>query len=246
MARSLPAPSRVAGTLHDLSRAARRHTRRHARRTVHAVRPPAAVGAYLASHPVARLNVGAGGALLDGWLNTDRDPGPGAVYLDVTRRFPLPDASVQRVLVEHVIEHVPLEAGRHMLRECSRVLAPGGRVRVSTPDLERIAALRTGGADPAAQRYVAWAAQAFCADQRGNPAALVVNNAFRNWGHAFLYDEETLRTALADAGFVDVRRLPYAQTQDEHFAGAEGAGIDEHGRAMRAFETLALEARRAY
>lgn len=245
MARSLPVPPRVPGTLHDLLRAARRHARRRVRRTVHAVRPPGAVEAYLASHPVARLNVGAGGALLDGWLNTDRDPASGAVYLDITRRFPLPDAAVHRVLVEHVIEHVSLEAGRHMLRECSRVLAPRGWIRVSTPDLERIAALCTDGADPAAQRYVAWAAQAFCADQRGNPAALVVNNAFRNWGHAFLYDEETLRIALADAGFVDVVRLPYAQTDDEHLAGAEGAGIDDHGRSMRAIESVALEARRA-
>lgn len=229
----------------DLARAARRHARRRVRRTVHAVRPPAEVRAYLAAHPVAKLNLGAGGALLDGWLNTDRDPAPGAVYLDVTARFPLPDAVFHHVLVEHVIEHVTLEAGRHMLRECARVLAPGGRVRVSTPDLERIAALLSDGGDPAAQRYVTWAAGAFSAGQRGNPAALVVNNAFRNWGHAFLYDEDTLRTALADAGFVEIVRLPYAQTADEHLAGAEGAGIDDHGRSMRAFESVALEARRA-
>ncbi|HEV2821008.1 MAG TPA: methyltransferase domain-containing protein [Solirubrobacteraceae bacterium] len=228
---------------------ARRHARRRVRRTVHAVRPATAVRAYLAaqahSQGVAKLNVGAGGALLDGWLNTDRDPAPGAVYLDVTRRFPLPDAVFHRALVEHVIEHVTLEAGRHTLRECARVLAPGGRIRVSTPDLQRMAALVTDGGDPAAQRYVTWAAGAFCGDQRGDPAALVVNNAFRNWGHAFLYDEATLRTALTDAGFVDVVRRPYAQTGDEHLAGAEGAGIDDHGRSMRAFESVALEARRA-
>lgn len=230
--------------LHELPRAARRHARRRVRRALHAVRPPAEARAYLAAHPVARLNVGAGGALLDGWLNTDRDPAPGAVYLDVTRRFPLPDAAFHRALAEHVIEHVPLHAGRHMLHECARVLAPGGKVRVSTPDLQRIAALLTDGGDPAAQRYVTWAAGAFCPDQRGNPAALVVNNALRNWGHAFLYDEDTLRTALADAGFVDVVRLPYAQTDDEHLVGAEGAGIDDHGRSMRSFESVALEARR--
>lgn len=215
------------------------------RRALHAVRPPAALRTYLAAHPVAKLNLGAGGALLEGWLNTDRDPAPGAVYLDVTARFPVPDAVFHRALVEHVIEHVDLEAGRHMLRECARVLVPGGRIRVSTPDLERVAALCADGADPAAQRYVAWAAEAFCAHQRGNAAALVVNNAFGNWGHAFLYDEVTLRMALVDAGFADVIRLPYAQTDDEHLAGAEGAGIDEHGRSMRAFESVALEARRA-
>jgi hypothetical protein len=116
MARSLPAPQRVAGTLHA-RRAATPGATCAAPSTRCVRRRPWAP--YLASHPVARLNVGAGGALLDGWLNTDRDPGPGAVYLDITRRFPLPDASVQRVLVEHVIEHVPLEAGRHMPPEAS-------------------------------------------------------------------------------------------------------------------------------
>lgn len=208
------------------------------------MRPPAGARAYLAAHLVAKLNVGAGGALLPGWLNTDRDPAPGAVYLDATRRFPLPSAAFHRVLVEHVIEHLSLDAGRHMLRECARVLEPGGWIRVSTPDLARIVALHADGDDPRARGYIAWAAEAFAPGARGNPAALVVNNAFHNWGHAFLYDEETLRTALGDAGFVDTRRLPYAVSEDEHFDGAEGAGIDAHGREMRTFETLALEARR--
>jgi hypothetical protein len=126
------------------------------------------------------------------------------------------------------------------------VLAPGGRIRVSTPDLERLAALAGPGRDGSdeARRYVSWAAESFCDGDRGTPAALVLNRAFRGWGHQFLYDEDTLTAALHDAGFTAVERHPYAASDDPAFAAAEGRGIDAVGIEMRTFETLALEARR--
>jgi hypothetical protein len=40
---------------------------------------------------VAGLNLGCGGALLEGWLNTDLHPAPGAARLDLTEPFALPD-----------------------------------------------------------------------------------------------------------------------------------------------------------
>jgi predicted SAM-dependent methyltransferase len=206
--------------------------------------PSAAVEAYLARTPVARLNVGCGGALLDGWLNADRDPPAGAVFLDVTRRFPLADAAFAYVLSEHVIEHVPLEVGRAMLCECARVLAPGGRIRVSTPDLQRLVTLAQGDDSEAARRYVAWAVGAFWPGGRGSAGALVLNHAVRAWGHRFLYDAETLTAALEDAGFGEVRRFAYRVSDDPVFASVEGRGIDGVGIEMRTFETIALEGTR--
>ncbi|HEV2753815.1 MAG TPA: methyltransferase domain-containing protein [Solirubrobacteraceae bacterium] len=210
------------------------------------VRTPLALRRHLRGGGTARLNLGCGGALPAGWLNTDRHPAQGAAHLDVTRRFPLPGGRFGHVLCEHVIEHVTLEQGRAMLRECARVLRPGGRVRVSTPDLALVAALACDGDDPTAARYRDWAAQAFCAGSVGTPSALVVNHAFRGWGHRFLYDEETLARALRDAGFTDIRRHPYRHSADVAFQGIEGQGIDPVGHEMRGFETLALEATRSY
>ncbi len=217
--------------------------RRRARRTLLHAR--GALGthpdarAYLEREPAPALNVGCGGALLDGWLNADRDPAPGAIHLDVTRRFRLPDAAFAHVFSEHVIEHVPLAAGRHMLRECARILRPGGRIRISTPDLERLVDGTAG------ERYFAWAAESFAPGAGATERAVVLNNAFRAWGHQFLYDERTLAGAMRDAGFADVRRLPYGASDDPGFAGIEGRGIDPIGIEMRGYETLALEAVRA-
>jgi predicted SAM-dependent methyltransferase len=226
----------MGSAVHEQAAEARRRARRtllHARGAL-GIHPD--VRRYLEREPAPALNVGCGGALLDGWLNADRDPAPGAIHLDVTRRFRLPDGAFAHVFSEHVIEHVPLAAGRRMLRECARILRPGGRIRISTPDLERLVDGTAG------KRYFAWAAESFAAHARGTTRAVVLNNAFRAWGHQFLYDEETLAGALRDAGFSDVRRLPYGISDDPAFAGIEGRGIDRIGIEMRGFETLALEA----
>ena len=215
---------------------ARRQARRRFLRTRQVLGVDPAVRAYLAGRADPKLNVGCGGALLDGWLNADRDPAPGAVHLDVTRPFALPGAAFSHVFSEHVIEHVPLAAGRHMLRESARGLRSGGGIRVSTPDL----ALLAGGG--AGARYFDWAASAFAPGAPGSTRALVLNNAFRAWGHQFLYDEETLAAALRDAGFANVRRRPYGCSDDPALPGIEGRGIDAVGVAMRGYETLALEA----
>lgn len=72
----------------------------------------------------------------------------------------------------------------------------------------------------------------------------VVNNAFSNWGHEFLFDESTLSYLLAKCGFVDVKR------QALQFSSCpELAGVDFHGQCIadadfNAFESMILEARK--
>ena len=241
--------TRVAGAATSVAGPAAAQARRQARRRWHELReqvgpPPSAIRDHLDAHEGAvHVNLGCGGALLDGWLNTDRDPAPGAVALDITRRFPLPDASVDRILAEHVIEHVTLEQGRALLQECARILKPGGRVRISTPDLAQLASLATGRPlDPQAATYAKWAAEAFTPGQEATIGARVLNNAMRNWDHRFLHDENTLTRALTDAGLTQVERHLYARSDDPVFADAEGRGIDPVGIEMRTWETLALEA----
>tara|TARA_B110001452_G_C15111749_1_gene387524 strand:- start:295 stop:732 length:438 start_codon:yes stop_codon:yes gene_type:complete len=63
-------------------------------------------------------------------------------------RLPFADASVLFVYSEHMLEHLPPAAGVSLLRESWRVLAPGGLLRIVTPDLTKYAcALANGDAD---------------------------------------------------------------------------------------------------
>ena len=88
-----------------------------------------------AAAPV-KVNVGAGTVMLPGWLNTDV-MWRGEMYLDLTRPWPVPPESIDRIYADNVIEHFSLEKARDVLRYCYQALRPGGAIRLATPDLER-------------------------------------------------------------------------------------------------------------
>jgi SAM-dependent methyltransferase len=58
--------------------------------------------------------------------------------LDLTRdaRLPFPDSSQRIVYAAHVVEHLGPEPVAHLLRECHRILRPGGAIRIEAPDAE--------------------------------------------------------------------------------------------------------------
>jgi hypothetical protein len=90
---------------------------------------------------------------------------------------------------------------------------------------------------------VRWIAETFLLDRaQAGAATFVLNNAFRAWGHMFLYDEETLRSSLHQAGFVDLRRVPFGESDDPQLRGLERHGAVVGSRAMNEFETMVLEA----
>lgn len=69
----------------------------------------------------------------------------------------------------------------------------------------------------------------------------MVNVAFRNWGHKFLYDGELLDIAMRTAGFGNIERVPVSESKH-----ATLRGIEHHGEIIRnekiKFETMVFEA----
>lgn len=78
-----------------------------------------------------KVNFGCGANRLDGWQNYDDD-------VDITRRLPFADDTVDFILAEHVVEHVPYSDAVMFLQECRRVLVSGGVARIIVPSVERI------------------------------------------------------------------------------------------------------------
>jgi predicted SAM-dependent methyltransferase len=204
-----------------------------------------AIEAYLSTHEVRRLQLGTGANPYEGWLNTDvldfrrRNE---VVYLDAAKPFPLPDGSFDTVYSEHMIEHLTFADGQHCLRECFRVLRPGGRVRVATPSLRRVAALYGDDLNDLQRRYLAWATDVFIDHADVPLPGFVVNNMLRNFGHEFVYDEQTLAHVLTHVGFVDVAEWPVGESADPALIGRE-----RHMRRaaeFNAYETFVLEARK--
>ena len=82
------------------------------------------ISEYIASHKVRKLQIGSGQNSINGWLNTDIEPTKDQVYLDASTAFPIPPDSFDYIFAEQLIEHLTLDQGQAMLRECYRILVP--------------------------------------------------------------------------------------------------------------------------
>ncbi len=169
-----------------------------------------------ASRSDLRLNVGASGNHLDGWLSLDLRPDDTCLGMDAARPWPLASASAEAVNSEHFIEHLTLDEARRYLAEAFRVLRPGGVIRTTTPDLRGQCVLYVE-ADPAVlERH---RRDGYEAATHGD----MLNNAFYSWDHRHIYDFESLAVLLRDAGFADVRQAAYGESAHELLRG-----IDRH------------------
>jgi SAM-dependent methyltransferase len=116
-----------------------------------------------------KINIGCGAAAAEGWMNIDKSPNawlakhklirwllrtarvlPPSSYKDHYRDdlvirnvaksgIPAPDASASWIYSSHLIGSMTREGTRCLLRECFRVLKPGGKIRLCTPDLRYVA-----------------------------------------------------------------------------------------------------------
>ena len=171
-----------------------------------------------------RLHLGSGDQLKAGWVNVDIHPAAD-LRLDVRRAWPFADGSAVEVYAEHLFEHLdwPGDA-RHFLAEARRVLAPGGVLRLSVPDLERHVRAYVGRDEAFRRQFAPF----LPAEARTWGDAL--NHHFRQFGeHQYAYDTDTLGTLLRDGGFDDVRRVEPSP---------------DYEQPSRDFESLVMTARR--
>ena len=79
-----------------------------------------------------KLNIGAGSTVIEGFTPIDRKLG--------TEAFPLPyaDGSVDEIRASHILEHFTFGDAQKAMEEWSRVLKPGGRIRISVPDVDKV------------------------------------------------------------------------------------------------------------
>jgi predicted SAM-dependent methyltransferase len=98
------------------------------------------------------INLGCGGRFHPAWINLDVVPAHPSVHpLDLRQPFPIPDSTCDAVYHSHVLEHFSKSGAPLFLRECFRILKPGGIIRIAVPDLEQIARLYLENLNAAAQ-----------------------------------------------------------------------------------------------
>lgn len=152
-----------------------------------------------------RLHIGCGPGRLEGWVNIDRLPFASVDRVaDVTRGIPFRDAAA--IYAEHFLEHLALDDAVAFLREAHRALAPGGHLRLSTPNLDWVVASQYGPEHLAAG---------------AGDAALHLNRGFHGWSHRFLWNRALLGEALAACGFESIAWCRWGESAVEGLRGIE-------------------------
>jgi predicted SAM-dependent methyltransferase len=181
-----------------------------------------------------RLHLGCGSNVVPGWENIDKSPNvrigripglravlarlgaltsaqasaqfpAGIVPADVLAGLKYPDASVSHVYTSHMIEHMARWQAHDLLRECHRVLVPGGVLRIATPDLAAIVQAYLDGVaedGPTPADHFMHHMLTF-REERENPVRRVARRLVTA-PHQWVYDAESLGHLLVEAGFSKV------------------------------------------
>ena len=203
----------------------------------------ASIKSYLDSSGLKKLQIGCGKNPLSGWLNTDLLASQQVVYMDATAKLPLPDSSMDYIYSEHIFEHISHRDGSKFLKEAYRVLKPGGRIRIATPNMAFLFQLYGQPEDECSKRYIKNSVDIYIKEQMPYARAVVINNFFYNWGHQFIYDFETLEHTLNLAGFQNTSQFQPQESNDPNLKN-----IEAHGRIIgeefNRMETIVVEAQK--
>jgi predicted SAM-dependent methyltransferase len=165
------------------------------------------------SRDCLRLNLGCFYTGREGWINIDAVPSPSVDFIgDLRKPLILKSGSVECIFCEHVFEHLhPEEHAGNFLKECLRVLQPGGVLRIIVPDAEKYC-----------DAYLKkdWAYAASLRDPGKFKTLMeLLNDVFRQDGqHLYAYDEETLRLFLTQVGFTEITKNEFFETRFEGLA----------------------------
>lgn len=157
-----------------------------------------------------KLHLGSGTVRHEGWHNVDLDAPEADQHLDLRKPLPFDDGSAEFIVNEHFIEHVTRDQAVAILRECHRVLAPGGVLRLSTPDLRFLM-----------EQYLAGDIHEWAGLWEPSTPCCMVNDGMRLWGHEFLYDQDELTLALHEAGFSEIHFVAWRESQLPELVGLE-------------------------
>jgi predicted SAM-dependent methyltransferase len=154
-----------------------------------------------------KLHLGCGRRHIPGYVHIDVVDYPHVDHVSSIDSLPyLQDRSVEVIYNCHVLEHFKRREVQRVLREWYRVLVPGGTLRTAVPDFAALCEVYS----------------------RSQDLGQVIGPIFGRQDYLYnihynLFDFKTLGKQLEEAGFCDVRRYDWRQT--------DHAGIDDFSQA---------------
>lgn len=154
-----------------------------------------------------KLHLGCGPRHIPGFYHVDVVPFPHADLVSSVDRLPLiQDGAAELIYACHVLEHFPRRQTAEVLQEWHRLLRPGGLLRVAVPDFEALARLYLRIAEGGSPDGPELALSRVIGPLFGRQDYLY------NLHHT-VFDFPALRQVLHEAGFTDVHRYDWRQTE---------------------------------
>lgn len=180
---------------------------------------------------------------------------------DLSKGIPLPDASCAAVYSSHLLEHLDRDWVDGFLSEIRRVLIPNGIHRVAVPDLEKLVGAYMESLNRAASNSGAAAAheatisdlleqsvrrESYGASQQRPVARWVDRHVLgdarkRGETHQWMYDATSLAQVLSGAGFVEVTRRSF---NDSDITGWKDYGLETESGHEYKPDSLYMECRK--
>ena len=141
--------------------------------------------------------------------------------VDLRKRLPFADNSVDAVYSSHVLEHLYRVEAQRLLKEAYRILKPGAVCRTLVPDLHTFVMQYLGqrGFDPKARytddpaRFLSYKlAMRWEAPPGGNWFYTLAAKLRDFNSHKWMYDGPSLVRLMSEAGFVDCRAMGFLET----------------------------------
>jgi predicted SAM-dependent methyltransferase len=199
---------------------------------------------YLQNHTIKKLQIGAQGSPMKGWLNVDILPkSDDTAYMDATKTFPINNDTFDYIFAEHMIEHITFDEAQLMLNECFRVIKKEGVIRIATPNLNNLAKLISEPNKPEHQEYIRFYVEKFYGKNYPIIPALQINKIFYAFHHRFIHNFESLKFILEKAGFINIIHVEVSKSNYESLSN-----IEHHanmiGEKNNEIETIVLEAQK--
>jgi len=146
---------------------------------------------------VTKLHLGCGKRYIPGYFHIDAVEFPHVNLVHAVDSLPMiADGSATVIYACHVIEHFSRRELPRVLAEWRRILAPSGTLRVAVPDFEALCELY----------------------RRTKRMDLIIGPLFGRGDYLYnlhfnCFDFSSLQTVLVDAGFKDVRRYDFRETE---------------------------------
>ena len=195
--------------------------------------------AWLAKHPLFRKFLKFLGIFPSEQLDIEWDPE--ILIHDVRKPLPFPNNSIDAIYTSHLLEHLYLTEAKNLLKECFRVLAHNGVLRMVVPDLQSIILdyLREKTRNDSVEN------EKFLAADRLNSRLLLrppkpptgsifykIYKTINDYSHKWMYDSASLLWYFKQAGFVEVKEMKFHQSRIKGIKKIEKAGRMVNGAGI--------------